>query len=107
MREHTYAPGDTLTAEGEGGIAFFVVLEGSATVTARGEKKGSLGPGDHFGELAMIGGDTRGSTITADTDMRCLSMTKWEFRPFVNEHPDVAWALLETMAKRLREATDT
>ena len=107
MREHAYVPGDHLTTEGEGGIAFFVILDGSATVTVRGEAKGTLGPGDHFGELAMIAGDERGATITADTDMRCLSMTRWEFRPFVTEHPDVAWALLETMAKRLREAAAT
>ena len=106
MREHTYAPGDTLTSEGEGGIAFFVILEGNATVSVRGEAKGKLAAGEHFGELAMIAGDSRGATITADTEMRCLSMTRWEFRPFVIEHPDVAWSLLETMAKRLREAAD-
>jgi CRP/FNR family cyclic AMP-dependent transcriptional regulator len=104
MREHEYAAGDTVTTEGEGGIAFFVVLEGSATVTVRGEEKGKLAAGDHFGELAMIAGEERGATITADTEMRCLSMTRWEFRPFVIEHPDVAWSLLETLAKRLREA---
>jgi CRP-like cAMP-binding protein len=103
MREHKYAPGDTLTTEGEGGIAFFVVLEGNASVTVRGETKGNLAAGDHFGELAMIADDSRGATITAETDMTCLSMTRWEFRPFVIEHPDVAWALLETLAKRLRE----
>jgi CRP/FNR family cyclic AMP-dependent transcriptional regulator len=99
-----YSPGDTLTTEGEGGIAFFVILEGSATVTVRDQEKGKLNAGDHFGELAMIAGDQRGATITADTEMRCLSMTRWEFRPFVTEHPDVAWSLLETLAKRLREA---
>jgi CRP/FNR family transcriptional regulator, cyclic AMP receptor protein len=104
MREHSYAPGDCLTTEGEGGIAFFVVLEGSATVTVKGEPKGKIEAGDHFGEIAMIAGDQRAATITADTDMRCLSMTRWEFRPFVTEHPDVAWSLLETLARRLREA---
>jgi CRP/FNR family transcriptional regulator, cyclic AMP receptor protein len=104
MREHSYSQGDTLTTQGEGGIAFFVILEGSATVTVSGEPKGKLEAGDHFGEIAMIAGDQRAATITADSDMRCLSMTRWEFRPFVHEHPDVAWSLLETLAKRLREA---
>jgi CRP/FNR family transcriptional regulator, cyclic AMP receptor protein len=104
MGEHSYAPGDTLTSEGEGGIAFFVILEGTATITVHGEPKGRLEAGDHFGEIAMIAGDTRAATITAETDMKCLSMTRWEFRPFVNEHPDVAWSLLETLARRLREA---
>jgi CRP/FNR family cyclic AMP-dependent transcriptional regulator len=103
MREHRFAPGETVTSEGQGGIAFFVILEGSATVTVQGEPKGTLGPGDHFGEIAMIAGDSRAATIVADTELRCLSMTRWEFRPFVKEHPDVAWSLLETLARRLRE----
>lgn len=104
MREHEYKAGESVTSEGEGGIAFFVILEGEATVNVQGEPKGHLGAGDHFGEIAMIAGDARAATIVADTDMRCLSMTRWEFRPFVKEHPDVAWALLETLARQLREA---
>ncbi|MEA2272917.1 MAG: family transcriptional regulator, cyclic receptor protein [Solirubrobacteraceae bacterium] len=104
MREHKYSAGDNLTTEGEGGIAFFVILDGTATISVHGEPKGRLAPGDYFGEIAMIAGDTRAATITAETDMRCLSMTRWEFRPFVTEHPDVAWTLLETLARRLREA---
>ena len=46
----------------------------------------------------------RSATITADTDLLCCGMTAWEFRPFVEEHPEVAWVMLQTLARRLREA---
>jgi CRP-like cAMP-binding protein len=104
MREHTYAPGEVVTGEGTGGVGFFVILDGTATVSISGREQSKLGPGDHFGELALIDGEARAATITAETELRCLSMTAWEFRPFVKEHPDVAWALLEGLVRTLRSA---
>jgi CRP-like cAMP-binding protein len=46
----------------------------------------------------------RSATITADTDLLCYGITAWEFRPFVEEHPKVAWMMLQTLARRLRDA---
>ena len=59
---------------------------------------------EHFGEIALIDSGPRSATIIAGTDLRCRGMSAWEFRPFVEEHPEVAWALLETLVSRLREA---
>jgi CRP-like cAMP-binding protein len=93
-----------VTAEGGTGTGFFIVADGNANVTVHGEEKGTLGPGDFFGEIALVDEGTRTATITAATDLRCYGLTSWEFRPFVEEHPQVAWPLLRQMARRLREA---
>ena len=104
MSQRTFKEGDTITEQGQKGVGFFVIEEGNATVSIRGEIVRTLGPGEWFGEVALIDDGPRSATIVAGTDMRCRGMTAWEFRPFVQEHPEVAWPLLETLAARLREA---
>jgi len=104
MKERSFAPGDELVAEGKGGVAFFVLLEGSARVSQGGEDRGRLTAGEYFGEMALIDGDLRLASVHAEEDLRCATMTQWNFRPFVRDHPDVAWALLTAMVKRVREA---
>jgi CRP/FNR family cyclic AMP-dependent transcriptional regulator len=104
MSERTVPQGQAITAEGESGIGFFVIEDGTATVSVGGETVRTLGAGDHFGDIALIDGGPRSATIVADTDLRCRGMTAWEFRPLVQEHPEMAWTLLETLASRLRQA---
>jgi CRP/FNR family transcriptional regulator, cyclic AMP receptor protein len=104
MSERSFGEGDTITTEGESGIGFFVIEDGNASVSIGGKIVRTLGPGEHFGEIALIDSGPRSATIVASTDLRCRGMSAWEFRPFVEEHPEVAWALLETLAGRLREA---
>ena len=105
MKERRFAGGATVVAEGEHGAGFFVILEGDANVSVGGEHRITLGPGDHFGEVALLDEEgSRSATITAATDMRCYGLTPWEFRPFVEEHPKVAWALLQALARRLRSS---
>jgi CRP/FNR family cyclic AMP-dependent transcriptional regulator len=104
MTERTFNEGDEITREGESGIGFFVIEDGNATVSVGGNIVRTLGPGEHFGEVALIDSGPRSATIIAGTDLRCRGMSAWEFRPFVEEHPEVAWALLETLVGRLRAA---
>jgi CRP/FNR family cyclic AMP-dependent transcriptional regulator len=104
MMERRFNEGDTITEQGKSGVGFFVIEEGDATVSIKGEVVRTLGPGDWFGEIALIDDGPRSATIVAGTDLRCRGMTAWEFRPFVQEHPEVAWPLLETLALRLRES---
>jgi CRP/FNR family transcriptional regulator len=104
FRERSFREGDVVTREGEEGMGFFVILDGSVSVTVGGQQRNSLGPGDAFGEMALIDQGPRSATIVAATDLRCVALTPWEFRPFVEEHPRVAWALLQTLAKRLRSS---
>ena len=103
MNERTYAAGREITTEGESGLGFFVVADGTATVTVDGQSRRQLGPGDHFGEMALIDGGRRSAQVTAETDLTCYGMTAWNFRPFLKDHPDLVWALLQTLVARLRE----
>jgi CRP/FNR family cyclic AMP-dependent transcriptional regulator len=104
MSERTFPHGAEVTVAGRSGVGFFIIDEGSATVKIGDRVIATLGPGDHFGEIALIDQGTRTADIVADTELRCYCMTAWSFRPFVRNHPDLAWALLETLARRLREA---
>jgi CRP-like cAMP-binding protein len=104
MTERSFNEGDEITTEGKSGIGFFVIEHGNATVSIGGKILRTLGPGEHFGEVALIDSGPRSATVVATTDLRCRGMSAWEFRPFVEEHPEVAWALLETLVGRLREA---
>jgi CRP/FNR family cyclic AMP-dependent transcriptional regulator len=79
-------------------------VEGQAAVSVHGRSARTLGPGDYFGEMALIDHSYRSATITAETELRCLMFTAWVFRPFALEHPEVAWALLELMVQRVRDA---
>ena len=104
LHERTFPEGSTIVAEGATGTGFFVIGEGNATVTVHGQERGRLGPGDAFGEMALIDDAPRSATITADTDVRAFGMTPWEFKPFVLSHPEVAWKLLQSLTRRLRSA---
>ncbi len=104
MKELSFPPGKQVVVEGRAGVGFFIIVEGSAAVSVGGTPVRMLGPGDYFGEMALIHGNERSATITADTDLRCMSLTSWEFKSFVLENPTVAWAMLQTLAARLHEA---
>jgi CRP/FNR family transcriptional regulator, cyclic AMP receptor protein len=101
MRERRYKAGESLTQEGTGGAGFFVVEEGQADVTVGGEAKGSIGPGDYFGEIALLNDSLRTATITARTDMVCYGMTPWDFKPLVESNSAIAWKLLTAMSQKL------
>jgi CRP/FNR family transcriptional regulator, cyclic AMP receptor protein len=105
FHERRIGAGQTLVEQGgRRGFNFYVVDEGIGTVTVDGEERGTLSPGDYFGELAVIDSGERSATITAQTDMRCYALAAWEFRPFVESNGTVAWQLLERLAQLLREA---
>ena len=100
----TYAAGDTLAEEGESGRTLIVIDTGSVTVTVHGEEVGKLGAGDAFGEMSLIDRSARSATVKADTEVRGYQLPVWSFRPLVESHPEMAWALLEALAERVREA---
>ena len=96
FKERRVRSGTSLVQRGEmSGADFFVIAEGQASVTVDGTEIDRLGPGDHFGELGLIGGQVRQATVTADGPMRCLVIASWDFRRFVQGSPDVSWKLLQ------------
>jgi CRP-like cAMP-binding protein len=103
-RERTLRAGTSMVRQGEmSGIDFFVIADGEATVTVDGMAVGSLGPGDHFGELGLIAEVERSATVTAATPLRVLVIRSWDFRRFVKDNPDVAWKLLQHLVRALDE----
>jgi len=102
--ERTFHAGAVLTEQDETGVTFGVIVDGQAAVEVHGQPARTLGPGDYFGEMALIDHSYRSATITAETDLRCLLFTAWVFRPFAMDHPETAWALLEMMVQRVRDA---
>jgi len=104
FKERRFAAGDTVIREGSGGAAFFLIDAGEAIVTVHGEERARFGPGDSFGELAMIDEGARSATVTASTDLVCWGLTYWDFRPLVENNGAIGWNLLQTLAKRIRAA---
>ena len=104
IKERRFAKGETVIMEGSGGAAFFFIESGEAKVSRKGVEIATLGPGDHFGEIALIDGGPRSATVTAMSDLVCYGITFWEFRPLVEKNGTMAWKLLQALAKRLRTA---
>jgi CRP-like cAMP-binding protein len=103
--ERTFPAGSVVVREGdEHGIGFFVVADGEAVASVGGTEVSRLGPGTHFGAIALISDRARTATVTAETDLHCYVMTLWDFRSFVQGDADVAWKLLEQLAQMLHRA---
>ncbi len=100
MKQRTFSAGQQIAVEGESGVGFFVIEEGQAKVTVEGAERRTLGPGDYFGEVALITQGPRTATVTADTDLKTYGMSFWEFRPLVEDTPSLAWKMLQSAVKQ-------
>jgi CRP-like cAMP-binding protein len=101
--ERTYRAGDAIAEEGESGKTFIVIEAGDVSVTVRGQEVGRLGPGQAFGEMALIDKSARSATVRAVSEAHCYLLPVWSFRPIVEAHPEMAWALLEALAQKIRD----
>ena len=101
MYERTFRAGETATVEGESGDGFYAVESGEAEVTVQGERRGTLGPGDVFGEIALLTGSGRAATIRATTDLHCYGLTPLDFRTVVEGNPSIAWRVVQSMVHTL------
>jgi CRP/FNR family transcriptional regulator, cyclic AMP receptor protein len=105
VKDIDHHAGTVIAREGEPGVGLFVIVDGEAEVTIGGKKKATLGPGEFFGEIALLDGGPRTATVTAITDVKLLGLTEWVFRGLMQEHPSIAIKTLQQMAGRLRSAT--
>jgi SulP family sulfate permease len=103
MKQRTFNAGDTVLVEGESGVGFFVIDDGHATVSVGGEERRKLGPGDYFGEVALLAQTDRTATVTADDELRCYGLTSWAFRPIIEENASLGWKLLQSLGKMLSD----
>jgi CRP/FNR family cyclic AMP-dependent transcriptional regulator len=106
VKDIDHAKGTVIAREGEPGVGLFIIADGTAEVTIGGAKKNALGPGEFFGEIALLDGGPRTATVTATSDVKLLGLTEWVFRGLMQEHPTIAVKTLQAMAGRLRNATN-
>ena len=98
------AAGKVLTEKGRSGGDFFIILDGRADVDAPQGKR-SLGPGEFFGEIALIDNGPRTATVKAATAMRCLVLGHAQFRDVLHQNGEIAVKILRAVTERLRAAT--
>jgi CRP/FNR family cyclic AMP-dependent transcriptional regulator len=103
FKERRFEAGETVVKEGSGGAAFYLIYSGEAAISVGGKERGTLSPGDYFGEIALIDEGARAATITASSELVCYGLTLWEFRPLVQQNPAIGWKLLQALAKMYRE----
>jgi len=107
FKERDYDAGMTpLREEHMSGVGFFVITEGEAAVSRDGRELARLGPGDHFGELALISDRARTATVTAETPLRTAMLSSWEFREIVKQNPEIAWTLLQHVVGLLADSEE-
>lgn len=104
--DRTFPAGSVIVRQGDDrGIGFFVIADGEAIVSVDGAEVARLGPGTHFGAIALIADRHRTATVTAETELHTYVMTLWDFRSFVQGDAEVAWKLLEQLAKMLQKVS--
>jgi CRP-like cAMP-binding protein len=99
--------GKVITKEGDPGREFMIIVEGKATVRRKGSVLAQLGPGDFFGEMAVVAGVPRTATVTADTDMVVEALNRREFSSLLDESPKLAKKILVGAVKRLHEIEES
>ncbi len=92
-----------IVKEGEQAVAFYVIVKGKVEVVKAEQVLTSFGPGDSFGEMALLDGFPRVASVRAVTDTECLVMTRWDFTAELKTNPSIALAMLPMMSKRIRE----
>lgn len=95
--------GTTLTHEGYREGYFFIIMSGSVRIERGGRTVNTIGPGDYFGEIALLDGGPRTATAVTETPCRLLSLTYQMFHELLDASPDIRTAILEAVGRRLRE----
>ncbi|MDR7522041.1 MAG: trypsin-like peptidase domain-containing protein [Armatimonadota bacterium] len=106
MRERIYEPGQVIVKQGDPGVGFFLITEGRVEVSHDSHHIRFLGPGEFFGEMALMEERPRSATVTARERTTCLQLVRWDFRALLKENPDLAVRILEVVVQRLREHPD-
>src|SRR5256886_13179986 len=93
--------GKEMATEGDRGREFFVLLEGEAEVTRRGERINTMREGDFFGEIALVTKMPRTASVTATSDVRVLVITERDFDALLKKSPEVGRSVAEALAERV------
>ena len=97
-----YMEGHSVVREGDIGDSFFVALAGQAKVQVNGRTVHRVLPGDHFGEISLLDGGERTATVTTETPMTMLMVSRTNFLTLIEKDPEMAIALMESLARMIR-----
>jgi CRP-like cAMP-binding protein len=98
-----YAKGESIVNEGEQAVAFYVITGGKVDIKKGATSLTTMGPGDCFGEMALLDGYPRATSVVAADDTECLVMTRWDFTAELRTNPSIALFMLPMLSKRIRE----
>ena len=101
-QEGFFQPGQIIVTQGTPGQAFYMITRGRVEILRDGHSLGAFGPGDFFGEMALLDSAPRSATIRAIDDVGCLMLSSWDFKALLERHPSIAIKLLEVLSRRLR-----
>jgi CRP/FNR family transcriptional regulator, cyclic AMP receptor protein len=101
--ETWFNPGRFVVEEGKQGSSFAVILDGTARVTRRGRTVRKLGPGDYFGELALLTGGPRTASVIAETSLDTIRIQRQAFRKLLVKEPEVGLRIMAGLAERIAE----
>ena len=107
MHAEHFPAGNEVLREGQSGMfgEMGIVLNGLLRVTrGDGETLGHVGPGQFFGEMAVVDSLPRSATLIAEEPTDAAVMKAWHLKAVIREHPEIAMELLNTLSKRLRDA---
>lgn len=102
FHERSFDAGHVIAEEGQRGIGFFIIESGTATVTAHGHPRATLGPGSYFGEIAALDPGPRVATVTAQTDLSAFMLEGWDLRELVQEDGAVAAGIIDGLVQIIR-----
>jgi CRP/FNR family transcriptional regulator, cyclic AMP receptor protein len=104
LREVDFPAGRQIVQEGRTGTGLHVIIEGETRVVVGDRTRRRLGPGEFFGEISLLDRGPRTATVVAETPVRTLALSAWNFRAALKEHPTMAVKMLEELASRVRSA---
>jgi CRP-like cAMP-binding protein len=99
--EIDFRPGKTLIREGAPGREFFILVDGSAQISRKGKRIDTAGPGDFFGEMALLADQPRNATVITTSDVDALVVTARSFRDLIGDNPLIALKVMRAVAERV------
>lgn len=99
----SYKKAAAIVTEGEQAVAFYVIVDGKVEITKGGAALNTMGAGESFGEMSLLDGYPRATSVVAIEDTNCLVMTRWDFTAELKTNPSIALAMLPILCKRIRK----
>ena len=103
-KERDFPAGEHVVSRGDPGLGFFLIIDGEVQVKRGTRTLATLGPGQFFGEMALLDKQPRSADVITTKPTKCLVLSQWEFWGYVADTPQVLRGILSEMARRLRES---